>query len=156
MSVPVKDPLLCPRCKVPMVPAAGFDGLWQCPNRTSHEFSEDPGQDRQETLLIAGVLPRPCPKCGAPCKRDDLGFYCDSSAHHGLYRVPEDTKRYWLAHLGLPGPLPSVRQAPNMGDGAILVSAGPIKKGHGAKKSGRRRKKAVKRKAGGSPDWRFQ
>jgi len=151
--------MLCPRCLasgfwVAMVPAAGMTGFWQCPQYRSHEFVEDATMDKQQDRASGRnrveTEPRRveqlqrCPKCNAPLRRDDLGPYCDSAVHKGVYRVP---KEHWLAHIGITVPLPEVRQASSPVDGVNCQGVGSLGHGGGGG-SGRKRKKPQKRRPG--------
>lgn len=148
----MKDEMLCPRCGVPMVPAAGIPGIWQCPNREDHEFTEDPWENETGAEPRSRKQSRPegkpdppqrCPRCRAPMKTDDLGPYCDSPVHKGVYRPPTE---HWLARIGITTALPSTPQS-NITDGAACLMLGDLKRGGGAK-SGRKRKKPPKRTRG--------
>lgn len=140
-----------------MVQAAGLEGVWQCTRFPSHEFNEDPdetadlvGDGRPPAAQKRGKKeeapsPERCPKCRAIIKTDDLGLYCDSAKHEGIYRPPKD-QPYWLSHLGITAPLQDVRQS-NITDGSLIVAPGPLQFGGGSK-SGRKRKKPAKSSRG--------
>lgn len=132
---PVKEPPMCGRCSQPGHPVymqelKGFSGLYQCPLRADHQFSEEKGKN-------AG----PPPMSGGEARRPFGGTWALKLVPKELVLSEAERRQAFQEELNgttldalYQHPLPPVVQAPNKGG-----KGG--KPGRGSRSKGRKRKK---------------